>query len=596
MPTSISSDFTAFSRMADSLSDNSSLVVKNGGFAAQGRVGTFFTLKSTNRQAGDALFSVVRQKYGNTVADALAPRLRSVREEGRPLSARIVRDVLHSAADMADGLSRINADMARHFVLGNTGPGDTRNIAHAFNEFCAANGMDPAAHQSLMAEFGKAVIRAATAENGRVMSYEDLSAMVRTASTPDLKRAWNEVRAGAFLASPATHAAVSALADSLNLDAAQRQQLGRVVNMTVHHEAELAADGNRVFDDQAMLRRIADGSLEEGKNFAFACGKNVEVSPMAQDAMVWTTPATAADMAVVTSRFSGSGMGCVALISQRLGEMRALQPDGLLTRETIWQGCFHEPMPGERKYESLRDFNDAMFARLAAVFEQAKPGDLTASTMGMTALSSGVTLEKAEAGLRGPVSLSIDDFVNRPTLTPPGLLGTLDQVEASLAKDLNRRGTSGALPGYSPIVTFGVPGGPVDTVNIHDTSAFTEEELARFNVGSTSPVSAELARRAVALCNGNDVQARQVILSMGQSGAFLVRSNSHFTGIYQSEHSPLDIDVRREENGNVTMRFYKPAASPLDMDYTYTITPDGRGTLTACRIQARAPQTAAAGN
>ena len=69
MPRSISFNFTAFSSMADSLSDNSSLVVKNGGFAAQGKVGTFFTLKSTNRQAGDALFSVVRQKYGNTVAD-----------------------------------------------------------------------------------------------------------------------------------------------------------------------------------------------------------------------------------------------------------------------------------------------------------------------------------------------------------------------------------------------------------------------------------------------------------------------------------------------------------------------------------------------
>lgn len=276
--------------------------------------------------------------------------------------------------------------------------------------------------------------------------------------------------------------------------------------------------------------------------------------------------------------------------------MRALQPDGPLTRETIWQGCFHESMPAERKYESLRDFNDAMFARLAAVFEQAKPGDPTAAMTGMTSLSSGVTLEKAAAGLRGPVSLSIDDFVNRPSLTPPGSLGTLDEVEASLAKDIKRRGTHGALPDYSPAVTFGLPGGPVDTVDIHDTSALTEEELARFNAGSTSPVSAELARRAVALCNGNDVQARQVILSMGQSGAFLVRSNSHFTGIYQSEHSPLDIDVRREENGNVTMRFYKPAASPLDMDYTYTITPDGRGTLTACRIQARAPQAAAAGN
>lgn len=82
---------------------------------------------------------------------------------------------------------------------------------------------------------------------------------------------------------------------------------------------------------------------------------------------------------------------------------------------------------------------------------------------------------------------------------------------------------------------------------------------------------------------------------MGQSGAFLVRSNSSATGIFESEHSPLDIDIRREENGNITMRYFKPEQSPLDIDYTYTITPDGRGVLTACRMQARQPAPQPAG-
>ena len=71
-----------------------------------------------------------------------------------------------------------------------------------------------------------------------------------------------------------------------------------------------------------------------------------------------------------------------------------------------------------------------------------------------------------------------------------------------------------------------------------------------------------------------------------------MRSVSQITGVLQDEHSPLDIDVRREVNGNVTMRYHTPLQSRMDADFTYTITPDGQGVLTACRIQARQPQNA----
>mgnify|MGYP007084268081 CR=1 FL=1 len=126
-------------------------------------------------------------------------------------------------------------------------------------------------------------------------------------------------------------------------------------------------------------------------------------------------------------------------------------------------------------------------------------------------------------------------------------------------------------------------------MHIQDTSGMNEKDRAAFAGGEPSSMSRDLAARALRLCGGNEAQARQVIQSMGQSGAFLVRSNSPVTGIFESEHSPLDIDIRREENGNITMRFYKPEQSPLDIDYTYTITPDGQGRLKACRIQARQP-------
>ena len=40
------------------------------------------------------------------------------------------------------------------------------------------------------------------------------------------------------------------------------------------------------------------------------------------------------------------------------------------------------------------------------------------------------------------------------------------------------------------------------------------------------------------------------------------------------------------------MRYHTPLQSPLDADFTYTVTPDGQGVLTACRMQARQPQDA----
>ena len=135
----VSLTFGNLSHLANTLSDDTSIVVRNGGFETRGKVGTFFTRKSTNRHAGNVLFAAVRQQYGDTVADALAPRMRAAREEGKPLSARMVRDILSDAAAMSDGIPRVNADMARHFVLGNAGPGDTRNLDTAFEAFCAGN-------------------------------------------------------------------------------------------------------------------------------------------------------------------------------------------------------------------------------------------------------------------------------------------------------------------------------------------------------------------------------------------------------------------------------------------------------------------------
>ena len=586
----ISLTFGNLTHLANTLSDDTSIVVKQGGFETRGKIGTFFTRKSTNRHAGNVLFSAVRQQYGDTVADALAPRMRATRKEGKPLSARTVRDILADAAAMHQGIGRINTDMARHFVLGNTGQGDTRNLDAAFDTFCAERDIDPAARQELKNRFGEAVLKAAKNETQKILSYQDLSEMVRTGSLTAMKKAWNNVLVDKFMNDPAHGAgpALDACAARMNLDPTQKQEMRKVVGMAVRLEAEKAAEKGLEFNADQMFRDIADGNLTAMKNFAYACGKGPAPDSVAQSMLAWATPATAADLAMLSVQIANfGGIAAGALTSQRLGEMRNLQPDGLFSRETIWQGCFHEAMPEKLKDADFRGFNDAVFDRLSEVFQQERPESGSVASEGMTTLAAGLSLEKTVESLRHPVSVTLEDFVNRPSLTPTSELKSLQEVEESLAKDINRRGSHSPLPGYTPAISFGTVGGNVETVRIQDTSGMSEDEKALFNQGHPSSISRSLVDHARRLCGDNEIQARQLIQSMGQSGAFLVRTGSPVTGIAESEHSPLDIDIRREENGNVTMRFHKPEASPLDIDYTFTITPDGQSTLTACRIQAR---------
>lgn len=593
----VSLTFGNLTQLANSLGDDASIVVKNGGFESRGKVGSFFTLKSTNRHAGNVLFAAVRQQYGDAVANALAPQMRASREEGKPLSARVVRDVLADAAAMSAGIPRINEDMARHFVLGNAGPGDTRNLDAAMDAFCEGKNVSPAARNQLKNRFGEALLRSVGREGQKIFSYADMTEMVRTASLPAMKKAWNDVQVEAFMNDPVhgADAAIDDCASRLGLDGAQKHEFRRLVGMALSHEAGVAAEKGTMFDPQTLYRSVSEGSLTALKNFAYACGKTGDVDFVARDMLAWSTAQTAADLSMLAVQIGNlAGIAAGSLAAQRLDDMRAMQPEGMLSRETLWQGCFREAMPDNLKDADFRDFNSAVFDRLGEEFKKARPGSATAAADGMTALATGVSFEKTLASLSAPVTLTLADFRNMPSLTPVANLGSFQEVEESLAKDLKRRGTHNSLPGYTPSISFGAAGGKAEVVHIQDLSGMSEADRAQFSAGNPSGMSRNLVEHARRLCGDNDVQARQVIQSMGQSGAFLVRSNSSMTGVFESEHSPLDIDVRREENGNVTMRFYKPEASPLDVDYTYTITPDGRGVLTACRMQARNPQPAQA--
>ena len=592
MPHPIALTFQNLTYLANQSGDDTAIIVKNNSFETRGRIGAFFTQKANNRRAGQTLFLAVRQVYGDTVADALAPQLRDVREKGKPLTARTARDLLTAASDMHRGIGQINTNMARHFVFGNTGQGDTRNLDTAFNIFCAQKGIDPAANQALKNRFGTLVLQAAAKETQRIISYEEISRMVANASTPAMRKAWNEAQAQAFLDDPVhgANAAMELYATQQGLDGPQKTQLRKLVSMAVMHEAAMAVENQTFFSPQTLFKAVSEGSLPAIKDFACGCGKGKAHFHVADEFMNWATPQNLADAAMLSAMLTDhAGWGPTGAVLEKLGAMRTLQPEGLLTRDTIWQSMFNEPLPDTLETATQQDFSMQLFQRLSKDFNEIRPNDPNAYVQGTLALAMGISLEKAKASLLGPVTLTLQDFVNRPALTPLQNLGTPQEIEETLAKDIKRRGNHNALEGYTPIISFGTAGGPVETVRIRDTSGMDEAEKKKFNDGTPSSLSHDLMRRVRELCGENELQARQVSLGMTQAGTFLVRNASALTGIFETEHSPMDIDIRREANGNITMRFYKPAQSPLDMDYTYTITPDGRATMTACRIQARQP-------
>ena len=573
-------------RLADIAGTHDRLVATaEGGIQTSGRVSAFFTAKATHRATAEAFLGAIRNKYGDGIADALAPQLSAMRRQGKPLKARVARDILAQASNMSQALGPANTEMARRFLLGNNGAGDTRNLDHALQDFYAKNNLQPS--PALRQAFER-IINDMAANSQKLLSYQDMAdaVTVRTLQSrpadymlcgidPQLTR----------------DAALDACATHLGVDGELKAQLGQLMDRVLVEESAAGRQGTPA----DFFRDLSTANQTSLQCFAFACGKPGLGDAALRDVMSLTPHRHMGDMATLAPQLNvGGGIALIMVAMQRLPEIRTRQPQGPLSRETLWQGCFQEPMPQDLAAKSQRDFNSAMYEKLLGMF-RARTEDPAAPFTGMLLLGAGVRLEKALEAVSDAAGFDLKDFAFPPSLTPLARLGDMAKVEEGMAMDLNRRGTHNALPGYRPTISFGGVGIPAEaeaTVHIQDIAYMTDEDKNDFEHGRPSTMSHNLAIRAQLLCGDNDAQARQVLLSMGQSGAFLVRTLSHLTGVLQDEHSPLDIDIRREANGDVTMRYHTPPQSPLDADFTYTVTPDGQGVLTACRMQARQPQDA----
>lgn len=573
-------------RLADIAGTHDRLVATaEGGIQTSGRVSAFFTAKATHRATAEAFLGAIRNKYGDGIADALAPQLSAMRRQGKPLKARVARDILAQASNMSQALGPANTEMARRFLLGNNGAGDTRNLDHALQDFYAKNNLQPS--PALRQAFER-IINDMAANSQKLLSYQDMADAV-TMQTLQSRPA--DYMLCGIDPQLTRDAALDACATHLGVDGELKAQLGQLMDRVLVEESAAGRQGTPA----DFFRDLSTANQTSLQCFAFACGKPGLGDAALRDVMSLTPHRHMGDMATLAPQLNvGGGIALIMVAMQRLPEIRTQQPQGPLSRETLWQGCFQEPMPQDLAAKSQRDFNSAMYEKLLGMF-RARTEDPAAPFTGMLLLGAGVRLEKALEAVSDAAGFDLKDFAFPPSLTPLARLGDMAKVEEGMAMDLNRRGTHNALPGYRPTISFGGVGIPAEaeaTVHIQDIAYMTDEDKNDFEHGRPSTMSHNLAIRAQLLCGDNDAQARQVLLSMGQSGAFLVRTLSHLTGVLQDEHSPLDIDIRREANGDVTMRYHTPPQSPLDADFTYTVTPDGQGVLTACRMQARQPQDA----
>ena len=574
------------SRLADIAGTHDRLVATaEGGIQTSGRVSAFFTAKATHRATAEAFLGAIRNKYGDGIADALAPQLSAMRRQGKPLKARVARDILAQASNMSQALGPANTEMARRFLLGNNGAGDTRNLDHALQDFYAKNNLQPS--PALRQAFER-IINDMAANSQKLLSYQDMADAVTMRTLQSRPADYMLCGIDPQLT---RDAALDACATHLGVDGELKAQLGQLMDRVLVEESAAGRQGTPA----DFFRDLSTANQTSLQCFAFACGKPGLGDAALRDVMSLTPHRHMGDMATLAPQLNvGGGIALIMVAMQRLPEIRTRQPQGPLSRETLWQGCFQEPMPQDLAAKSQRDFNSAMYEKLLGMF-RARTEDPAAPFTGMLLLGAGVSLEKALEAVSDAAGFDLKDFAFPPSLTPLARLGDMAKVEEGMAMDLNRRGTHNALPGYRPTISFGGVGIPAEaeaTVHIQDIAYMTDEDKNDFEHGRPSTMSHNLAIRAQLLCGDNDAQARQVLLSMGQSGAFLVRTLSHLTGVLQDEHSPLDIDIRREANGDVTMRYHTPPQSPLDADFTYTVTPDGQGVLTACRMQARQPQDA----
>jgi len=137
-PTSIRlNDFTRLADLTtEAKQDTTYLKISDGQLAKAGGFRmTFFTLASTKRATIEAFVGALREKYGSRIADLInTSHLSALREAGRPLTARLVKDVTAQARKLVNAH---NLETVEKFLRKDS----ERGLDSAVKELCAKEGL-----------------------------------------------------------------------------------------------------------------------------------------------------------------------------------------------------------------------------------------------------------------------------------------------------------------------------------------------------------------------------------------------------------------------------------------------------------------------
>lgn len=434
--------------------------------------------------------------------------------------------------------------------------------------------------QALTAKFGQQIGDMATArlDNLRSSGKALTAGMIHTimtesrAAQADLQRL-NGPMAAAHMSSPEFRTEMDNAFEVSGLPAEQKDNFVSTLKASVMSMANNT--DNKMIMPQDIRAHVA--------NVTEFCQKSYEIIQNDGDTLKHYTDLTPripehnkADMAMLMATCAGAGKEnqlAMSFVLEKLDDMRAAQPNGALTPETIWNACMpDQEMPegfGQPLSNLGKDLENAMFSD----FE----GKGATVLVGL-GVSCGMKYDAAvELDLnKGPVTM--ESCHSLPQLGFGGMAdANMDTAETQLGIDLKRMGLEEG--GLHSNFSFSSPAGN-KTIDINDTSHMQGDDLTAYQNGGKSSITADIKNQVSQMC-GNGKQAVTVMYSMSQSGLALMRNLSSFTGAPKSEHAAMNIDVAKQENGDIRMTFTRPDGHGLAGGFQYDVHQDGTSTLNA---------------
>jgi hypothetical protein len=357
---------------------------------------------------------------------------------------------------------------------------------------------------------------------------------------------------------------------------------------------------------ESLLRNLDSGSLNKELRDLEALQKGVSWGwsalvggENAVLASLLSLPACADSPFEDVERLAHSGLGAgidrtldiseaLCSVAWALPAMRAAQPEGTLTPETVWQCTFNEPLPSEVKNGAV-SLGKAMQDRLESVTRDLE----TRHHINKGAVLSATAYMSLEAvknmlDLQQPVDLrSIPNIKNLISN-----IGNRAKAVQCLERDLQRLGIApkgdelerlGLTTWPSPVFTFHYPDEHSARVTVGRETDFPFTDAAdrgQYLGGNSSSLSRNLADQCRALCGegASEAQVTNTMLCLGQSVLIPLRHTAALAGANFNEHSNVSVELSKMPDGSIHAKLSSPdelASHDGKFAMSIEIKPDG---------------------